>query len=63
VENIAEETFDQNLMRMIAAELHFLGGMTAAREMFGKGYFLLGLRSSRPARGTPVTITAQPSGG
>jgi hypothetical protein len=29
-------------MRAIAAELHLLNGMTAAREMFGKIYFSLG---------------------
>jgi hypothetical protein len=40
---MAEEAFETNLMRMIAAGLHFLIGMTAAREMFGKSYFSLGL--------------------
>jgi hypothetical protein len=39
---MAEEKFSDNLMRAIAAELHFLNGMTAAREMYGKGYFSLG---------------------
>jgi hypothetical protein len=37
-----EENFSDNLMRAVAAELHFLNGMTAAREMFGKSYFSLG---------------------
>jgi deoxyxylulose-5-phosphate synthase len=40
---MAEEKFSDNLLRAIAAELHFLNGMTAAREMFGKSYFSLGL--------------------
>jgi hypothetical protein len=40
---MAEEKFSDNLMRAIVAELHFLNGMTAAREMFGKSYFSLGL--------------------
>jgi hypothetical protein len=40
---MAEEKFSDNLMRVIAAELHLLIGMTAAREMFGKSYFSLGL--------------------
>jgi hypothetical protein len=40
---MAEEKFSDNLLRAIAAELHFLNGMTAAREMFGKSYFALGL--------------------
>jgi hypothetical protein len=39
---MADETFPVNLMRMIAAELHLLNGMTAAREIFGKSYFSLG---------------------
>jgi hypothetical protein len=38
-----EEIFSDNLLRTIAAELHLLNGMTAAREMFGKSYFALGL--------------------
>jgi hypothetical protein len=42
-EKMAEATFSENLMRAIAAELHFLNGMTAAREMYGKSYFSLGL--------------------
>ena len=40
---MADEKFSDNLMRMIAAELHLLNGMTAAREMYGKGYFSLGV--------------------
>jgi len=40
---MAEEKFSDNLMRMIGAELHFLNGMTAAREMYGKSYFALGV--------------------
>ncbi len=36
------EQFSDNLLRAIAAELHFLNGMTAAREMFGRSYFALG---------------------
>jgi hypothetical protein len=34
--------FTNDLLRMIAAELHFLNGMNAAREMFGKSYMALG---------------------
>jgi hypothetical protein len=37
-----DESFRENLLRAIAAELHLLNGMTAAREMFGKSYFALG---------------------
>jgi hypothetical protein len=40
---MANEAFSHNLMRMLAAELHCLLGMTASREMFGKSYFSLGL--------------------
>ena len=39
---MAQETFSENLMRAAVAELQFLAGMTAAREMFGKSYFALG---------------------
>jgi hypothetical protein len=39
---MADEDFVQNLMRMMAAELHVQNTMTAAREMFGRGYFSLG---------------------
>jgi hypothetical protein len=43
-EPMAEDfDFNTNLMRFVAAELHFLLGMTAAREMFGKSYFALGV--------------------
>jgi hypothetical protein len=37
------EDFDRNLLRMIAAELLLLNGMTLAREMYGKSYFALGI--------------------
>ncbi len=40
---MAQEKFSENLLRAIVAELHLLNGMTAAREMFGKGYFSLGI--------------------
>jgi len=40
---MAEEKFSDNLMRAIAAQLHLLNGMTAAREMFSKSYFALGI--------------------
>jgi hypothetical protein len=40
---MAEQDFINNLSRMIAGQLHCLLGMTAAREMFGKSYFSLGL--------------------
>jgi hypothetical protein len=40
---MAEESFTDNLLRAVVAQLHLLNGMTAAREMFGKGYFSLGL--------------------
>jgi hypothetical protein len=37
------DEFSENLLRAIAAELHLLTGMTAAREMYGKSYFSLGV--------------------
>jgi len=39
---MAEESFSDNLMRMVAAELHLLNSLTVAREMFGCGYYALG---------------------
>jgi hypothetical protein len=35
--------FDTNLLKMAVAELYFLLGMQAAREMYGKSYFSLGV--------------------
>lgn len=40
---MAEEKFSDNLMRMVAAELHFLCALSAAREMYGRSYFSLGI--------------------
>jgi invasion protein IalB len=42
-ETMADETFEQNLLRMIAGTLHNLTVLTAAREMFGRSYFSLGV--------------------
>ena len=36
------EDFGENLLKMIAAELYFLLGMQASREMYGRSYFSLG---------------------
>ena len=35
--------FETQLTRFVAAELLFLLGMHAARDLFGKGYFALGI--------------------
>jgi hypothetical protein len=40
---MAEQTFSENLMRAVVAELHVLNLQTASREMFGRGYFSLGI--------------------
>lgn len=40
---MAEEKFETNLMRMIAAELYFSLAMQASRELYGKNYFSLGV--------------------
>jgi hypothetical protein len=39
---MASEDFAVNLMKMIAAEVHFLNAQTASREMFARSYFSLG---------------------
>jgi hypothetical protein len=38
-----EEKFETNLLKVIAAELYYLLGLQAAREMYGKSYFSLGV--------------------
>jgi hypothetical protein len=38
-----ELDFNTNLMRFLAGQLHLLLSMTAAREMFAKSYFALGV--------------------
>jgi hypothetical protein len=50
--------FNTNLMRAIAAELHFLSGMTAAREMYGKSYFALGVAEKAALDQTVVSMIA-----
>jgi hypothetical protein len=40
---MAEDKFETNLLKMVAAELYFLSAMTASREMYGKSYFSLGV--------------------
>jgi len=35
--------FETNILKMIAAELYFVAGMNASREMYGKSYFSLGV--------------------
>jgi len=39
--DMAEERFEANLLRMVAAEMHLSVCLTVSREMFGKGYFAL----------------------
>lgn len=39
---MSENSFDQNLLRAVFAQLHFQSGLLAAKEMFGKSYFALG---------------------
>jgi hypothetical protein len=37
------EKFETNLLKMISAQLYFSLAMQAAREMYGKSYFSLGV--------------------
>ena len=55
---MAEEKFSDNLMRMIAAELHLLNGMTFAREMFSKSYFALGVAEKATVDQTMIAMLA-----
>jgi hypothetical protein len=38
-----DKDFDSKILKFIASELYFLTAMTAAREMYGKSYFSLGV--------------------
>jgi hypothetical protein len=40
---MAEDKFGEDLLRVVAAQLHFQCGLLTAREMFGKSYFSLGV--------------------
>jgi hypothetical protein len=40
---MAEDTFETKLLKLVVAELYFSLGMQASREMYGKGYFSLGV--------------------
>jgi hypothetical protein len=40
---MSDEKFQINLLRLVAAETFFLCSLTAAREMYGKSYFSLGV--------------------
>ena len=55
---MAEEKFSDNLLRMVAAELHFLNTMTAAHEMYGRGYFSLGVGERQIVDQTAVNTIA-----
>jgi len=39
---MAEQKFSDNLLRVIAAEMHVLNCSQAARDLFGKSYYSLG---------------------
>ena len=55
---MAEEKFSDNLMRAMVAQLHLLNGMTAAREMYGKSYFSLGIGEKAAVDQTVVGMVA-----
>jgi hypothetical protein len=40
---MAEKDFETKLLRLVAAETFFLCSLNAAREMYGKSYFSLGV--------------------
>ena len=52
------ETFDTNLLRVTAASLAALVSMTVAREMFGKGYFALGVQERAIVDNNTFQMTA-----
>jgi hypothetical protein len=46
------ESFEENLLRLIGAELFLSLAMNAARDIFGKGYFALQLHEREAVEGT-----------
>ena len=52
------ESFDTNLLRLIAAHLASVVAMTVAREMFGKGYFALGVQERAIVDANTFQLTA-----
>jgi hypothetical protein len=40
---MADDNYSDNLLRLLTAQASLLTGMVASREMFGKGYFALGV--------------------
>jgi hypothetical protein len=57
-EIMADENFSDNLLRAEAAELHLLNRVTAAREMFSKSYFSLGMVEKATVDQTVMSMVA-----
>jgi hypothetical protein len=57
-EIMADENFSDNLLRAVAAELHLLNRVTAAREMFSKSYFSLGMVEKATVDQTVMSMVA-----
>ena len=55
---MAVENFSDNLLRAVAAELHLLNRVTAAREMFSKSYFSLGVVEKATVDQTVMSMVA-----
>ena len=55
---MADENFRDNLLRAVAAELHLLNRVTAAREMFSKSYFSLGMVEKTTVDQTVMSMVA-----
>jgi hypothetical protein len=55
---MADENLSDNLLRAAAAELHMLNRVTAAREMFSKSYFSLGVVEKATVDQTVVSMVA-----
>jgi hypothetical protein len=55
---MADENFSDNLLRAVAGELHLLSRMTAAREMFSKSYFSLGVVEKATVDQTVMSMVA-----
>jgi hypothetical protein len=55
---MSNEQFGVNLLRAVVAQMHTLNLQTAAREMFGKSYFSLGIGDKMAVDQVVIAVVA-----
>ncbi|OFV99901.1 MAG: hypothetical protein A3H94_04630 [Acidobacteria bacterium RIFCSPLOWO2_02_FULL_60_20] len=55
---MANDKFSNDLLRLISSEFYLLVNLTVSREMYGKGYFALGLGEKSLVDQTVATMLA-----